>query len=241
LKKNNGQPIENDITDVQLHQFASIPCHYIIISAIKKPIQKYKHHDYRWRGGDHLVHWQLQLPTGNIQLQPYYSFDNPVNPIPANLHNHVTFYADVTYDHSARLYNKYHTADVEVTYHPRIWTSLCLAAICIPLQTPMSANDFVNYINHHNFFYYLYDKYGFGCRTWTTRVASQLCTDGHIQGDIHTLINNEADHLLGFRRMKNKKQKKHFVKVEVQIYEVPDETAKFFTYAHDEQLATIID
>jgi hypothetical protein len=230
--------VEGAITEAQVRQYADQQCHYIIISAIKKDIEKDKHKKYRWKGGDNLVHWQFQLPVGNIELESHYNLEHP---IPGDKRQHITFTADVTYDHTDKIQDKYFTADVEVTYHAKIWTSICLSAHCLRLQKPMTVNQFVTYIKDtHHFDHYLYDTYGFGCRTWTTKVGLQLKTDEFLHENVEDLIKTEIEELLSHKKIKMKKFGGQRHRTEVSRLEIPNETAKFFTYNHDSQEATII-
>ena len=102
-------------------------------------------------------------------------------------------------------------------------------------------NEFVQYCNTHNFYRYLYDTNGFGCRTWITKVALQLKLDGYMDGDIVELIHTEADELRSEKKSKRRKIRGKYKTVQAQIYEVPDEASKFFTYDNGTKMATVID
>jgi hypothetical protein len=228
---------EGGITEAQKQQLTDQQCHYIIISAIKKDIEKDKHKGYKWKSGDNLVHWQFQLPVGNIELESHYNIEHP---IPEDKRLHHTFTADVTYDHNDKIHNKYFTADVEITYHAKIWTSICLSAHCLRLQNPITVNQFRTYIKDtHHFDHYLYDTYGFGCRTWTTKVGLQLKADGYIHENVEDLIKEEVTQLLSHKKTMMKKVSGTRRKTEVSRLEVPNEVARFFTYNTETQSATI--
>jgi hypothetical protein len=162
------------------------------------------------------------------------------------MRHHTTFTADVTYDHEDKIANKYFTADLEIMYHPKVWTRRCLSAICFKLKKQMSANEFKKYVEEHHFDHYVYDKNGFGCRTWTTRVATQLKSDEFIEGEIGQLIATEKTRLLAYKKevtkkVRGKAKRQRVQKKQVSIYEVPDESGRFFTYNSETKKATIIE
>jgi hypothetical protein len=197
------------------------------------------HNNYELKGD--LIHWQLQFISTSDTVAAHYNLQTPMS---ENIGNLSCFTADVVSRQLANRHQTYYASDIEILCKSRTWLNHTVLAYCfqVPNDIHKTINDYKNFFVQNNLQMYYYDQNGFGCRTWVTKAARTLQERHEIlpDSDVVGKITSEVTRLRGITTNVTVEDDEGEYTETTNVYEVPEEGGRFYTYERKTKKATTI-